>query len=335
MMIVTPNRKLFLVIVALIALLGLVPAFADTYFLKLFTRILILAIFAMSLDLLIGYTGLVSFGHAAFFGLAAYMLHLVSPEYDAVNALWALPVCILAAGGAAAAIGALSVRTRGIYFIMVTLAFAQMMFFLFHDSKFVGGSDGAFIYFKPVIALFGVTLLDMEDRIVFYYLCLAFLSLSYLFLLMILRSPFGQVIQGIKVNEQRMLALGYNTYVYKLVSFIIAGMVAGLAGFLFAAIDGFVAPQLLSWSESGIAMMIVILGGMGTLFGPILGAVGYVGLEEVFKSHGIVGFVADHWQIPMGLFVIAVVLFLPSGLGGAVARLVAPARVTESEDEDD
>ena len=140
---------------------------------------------------------------------------------------------------------------------------------------------------------------------------------------------------SIKVNEQRMLALGYNTYVYKLVSFIIAGMVAGLAGFLFAAIDGFVAPQLLSWSESGIAMMIVILGGMGTLFGPILGAVGYVGLEEVFKSHGIVGFVADHWQIPMGLFVIAVVLFLPSGLGGAVARLVAPARVTESEDEDD
>lgn len=334
-MIVTPNRRLFAVIVGVVLLLGLVPFVADTFFLKLFTRILILAIFAMSLDLLIGYTGLISFGHAAFFGLAAYTLHLVSPEYDAVNALWALPVCILVAGGAAAAIGALSVRTKGIYFIMVTLAFAQMLFYLFHDSKFAGGSDGAFIYFKPVVALFGFTLIDLGDRIVFYYLCLAFLALSYFFLLMILRSPFGQVIQGIKVNEQRMLALGYNTYVYKLVSFIIAGMVAGLAGFLFASIDGFVPPQLLSWSESGIAMMVVILGGMGTLFGPVFGAIGYVGIEELLKSHGIVGVVADYWQIPMGLFVIAVVLFLPSGLGGTLARLLAPARVTEREDEDD
>ncbi len=334
-MLVTPNRKLLAVIAAVILLLGVVPLVSDVYFLKLFTRIVILAIFAMSLDLLIGYTGLVSFGHAAFFGFSAYMLHLISPEYDPVNALWALPLCVLAAGGVAAAIGALSVRTKGIYFIMVTLAFAQMLFFLFHDSKFAGGSDGAFIYFKPVVAVFGLTLLDMENRIVFYYLCLAFLVLTYLLLLMVLRSPFGQVIQGIKVNEQRMLSLGYNTYIYKLVSFIIAGMFAGLAGFLFAAIDGFIAPQLLSWSESGIAMMVVILGGMGTLFGPILGAIGYVGLEEVLKSHDLVGFVADYWQIPMGLFVIAVVLFLPNGLGGAVARLVAPPPADASGDEDD
>jgi branched-chain amino acid transport system permease protein len=289
----------------------------------------------MSLDLLIGYTGLVSFGHAAFFGLAAYSLHLVSPEYDAANLLWALPACIAIAAAAAAVIGALTVRTKNIYFIMVTLAFAQMLFFLFHDTKIAGGSDGAYIFVKPTLSLFGLTLVNFEDRIVFFYVCLLLVIACYFALLTLLRSPFGQVIMGIKVNEHRMRALGYNTYVYKLVSFIIAGSFAGLAGFLFACIDGFVSPELLSWRESGIAIMVVILGGMGTLFGPVIGAVAFVGAEEVFKDRHIVFFMSEHWQILMGAFVIAVALLLPNGLASLLLRATggAPRKKQEADDE--
>ncbi len=320
-MIELPGRRVLVSLLLLVALLAAAPAFADTYFLKLLTRILVLAIFAMSLDLLIGYTGLVSFGHAAFFGLAAYCVYFVSPEYGAASIWIALPVSLAASAFAGLVIGALVVRTGGVYFIMVTLAFAQALFYFFHDSAVAGGSDGALIYVKPNLSLAGLTLLDFESRLTLYYVCLALLIGCYLLLVTMLRSPFGQVIQGIKLNERRMRALGYDTYRYKLASFVIAAMLAGLAGFLFAAIDGFVAPELLSWGESGSAIIMVVLGGMGTLFGPVLGAIAYVGVEELFKDSGVVGPLAEHWQIPMGAFVIAVVLLLRRGLAGL---LVAP-----------
>jgi branched-chain amino acid transport system permease protein len=320
-MLVLPDKRLALLLALCVILLALVPFVAEIYYLKLATRMIVLAIFAMSLDLLIGYTGLVSFGHAAFFGLAAYALQVISPEYDAASLLLALPGAIAVSALAALAIGSLAVRTRGIYFIMVTLAFAQMAFYLVHDTPWVGGSDGAFIYVKPVLAVAGVTLLDLEDRQAFYFLCLGALVASYLLLVVVLRSPFGEAIQGIKLNEHRMRALGYNTYFYKLASFTIAGALAGLAGFLFAAIDGFVAPQLLGWHQSGAAIMMVILGGLGTLFGPAIGAIVFVGLEEAFKERALVGSLADSWQILMGLFVIAVVLGLRGGLAGWLVRL--------------
>ena len=315
-MIERPNRILAFILLLVVIALATVPLLADTYFLKFFTRVLVLAIFAMSLDLLIGYTGLVSFGHAAFFGLAAYCVYFFSPEYEAANILIALPASLAITAVAALAIGALVVRTKGIYFIMVTLAFAQTLFYFFHDSAVAGGSDGALIFVKPALTLGGVTLLDFENREVFYYVCLASVVAVYFLLAAILRSPFGQVIQGIKLNEQRMRALGYNTYHYKLVSFVIAGVLAGLAGFLFAAIDGFVAPELLGWSESGSAIIMVVLGGMGTLFGPALGALAYAGMEEVFREPAIFGGLAEHWQILMGCFVIAVVLLLRHGIAG-------------------
>ena len=319
-MTVVPPKNVLLALVIFVIALAFVPFSADKYWVKLVTRMFVLGIFAMSLDFIVGYTGLVSFGHAAFFGLAAYVLHLVSREDEAVNLLWALPTCLLASGLAAAVIGALSVRTRGIYFIMVTLAFAQMLFYFFHDSDIAGGSDGAFIYIKPVIAIGNVTILDLDGRGALYFFSLGSLVALYAFLVMILRSPFGQVVQGIKVNEHRMRALGYNTYYYKLVSFIIAGVLGGYAGFLFACIDGFVPPELLGWRESGLALVMVILGGVGTLFGPVLGAMALLGVEELFRERQIFGPLADHWQILLGTFVIAVVLFMSNGIGGQLLR---------------
>ncbi len=325
-MTVLPSRPIALILLLLLGLFLLAPLLAETYYLKLLTRILILALFALSLDLLVGYTGLVSLGHAAFFGVAGYALQILSPEYEAANLLWILPASLAVTALVAAAVGALSVRTRGIYFIMVTLAFAQMLYFLFHDSDLAGGSDGAFIFVKPALSLFGVTLLDFEDRTQFYYACLAALVASYGFLLLLLRSPFGEAIQGIKLNEHRMRALGYRTYVYKLVAFVIAGTLAGLAGFLFAAVDGFVAPQYLAWHQSGLVLVMVILGGMGTLFGPMLGALAYVGVEELLREPALFGPLAEHWQLLKGGFIIAVVLLLRAGLAGLLRDLTARPR---------
>ena len=335
-MTVVPPKRVLIALAILVGLMALVPLSGDKYWIKLATRVIALGIFAMSLDFIVGYTGLVSFGHAAFFGLGAYVLHLISPEDEAVNLLWALPACLAAAGIAAAVIGALSVRTRGIYFIMVTLAFAQMIFYYFHDSDIAGGSDGAFIYFKPALMAGDTALLDLDDRNVLYLFSLASLVGIYTFLVMVLRSPFGQVIQGIKLNEHRMRALGYNTYLYKLVSFIIAGVFGGYAGFLFACIDGFVPPELLGWHESGLALVMVTLGGIGTLFGPVLGAMALLGVEELFRDRHLFGTLSENWQIMMGAFVIAVVLFMSNGIGGQIIQLIKrkePAQPQEAGDD--
>ncbi|MBP5856631.1 branched-chain amino acid ABC transporter permease [Marivibrio halodurans] len=317
-MTVVPRWPALLLLAAVAIGLALVPVFGETYAIKVATRMIVFAIFAMSLDLLLGYTGLVSFGHAAFFGLAAYTLQIYSPEYEAVNIALALPVVIGVTAFVGALIGALVVRTSGIYFIMVTLAFAQMMFYFFHDSQIAGGSDGAYIWVKPVLAVGETILIDFEDRATLLWFALGLMLAVYGLLIMLLRSPFGQVIQGIKVNEHRMRALGYDTYRYKLVSYVISAAVASLAGFVYACIDGYISPELLGWKESGIGLAMVILGGMGTLFGPIVGAVAFIGVEELARERELVGFLADHFQIIMGCFVIAVVLMLRNGLAGSL-----------------
>lgn len=319
-MTVVPPKRVLLALAVLAVALALVPLVGDKYWIKLVTRMIVLGIFAMSLDFIVGYTGLVSFGHAAFFGLAAYTLHLVSPDGEAVGLGLAVFACVGASALAAAVIGALSVRTRGIYFIMVTLAFAQMLFYFFHDSGIAGGSDGAFIYVKPTLVLGGRTILDFDGRAALYLFSLASLVAIYGLLVVILRSPFGAVIQGIKVNEHRMRALGYNTYRYKLVSFVIAGALGGYAGFLFACIDGFVPPELLGWRESGLGLVMVTLGGIGTLFGPVLGAIALLGVEELLRDRHILGALAEHWQMLLGVFVIIVVLFMANGIGGQLLR---------------
>jgi branched-chain amino acid transport system permease protein len=316
-MLTRPNPTVIVFFALLLACLVALPFFTGPYPVKLMTRIVILATFVLSLDLLIGVTGLVSFGHAAFFGCGAYAVYFVSPESEAANVFVVLGAGLLAGGLVAFVVGAFATLTRGFYFIMVTLAAGQMLFALFHDTDIAKGSDGAYINIKPELTVFGVGLLDFSDRRQFYYVCIAVLVAAYFLLFALVRSPFGRVLQGIRANEVRMSSLGYNAYRYKLAAFTLAGMLAGLAGALFASIDGFVTPDLLNWHQSGLAIMMVVLGGAGTLFGPILGALAYASLEELLKTASIVGpFVAEHWRLGTGATLIVAVLMSPDGLAG-------------------
>jgi branched-chain amino acid transport system permease protein len=314
-----PSLPIMAVLLALLAVFAAMPGFVGGYEIKFFTRVLVVGIFVLSLDLLIGIAGMVSFGHAAFFALGAYAVYFVTPEFAAANVFVALGAGVGLAAAGALVIGGFAVLTRGFYFIMVTLAAAQMVFSLFHDTRIAGGSDGAYIYVKPVLALGDVTVLDFSDRITFFYVCLVSLLCAYLFFQWLVRTPFGRVLQTIRSNEARAAALGFNVYFYKLTAFVIAGGVAGFAGALFASIDGYVAPELSGWRESGLAIMMVVLGGVGTLFGPILGAIVYAVTEEVLKSASLVGpGVAEHWPLFLGFILIAAVLAAPKGLAGAL-----------------
>src|SRR5882672_1265561 len=271
-------------IVLACAALAAFPWVGGKFYVDLALTTMILAIFALSLELLVGRTGLVSFGHAAFFGIAAYTTALLSPQTQAASLAWLLPSAIGLAALAALVVGALSLRTRGIYFIMVTLAFAQMAYFVFHDMKFAGGSDGLYLYVKPVLAIGPTTLLDLERPLAFYYTTLAALVLVYALLAAVGRSRFGHALAGIKANEQRMRAAGFSTYPYKLAAFVLAGALAGGAGFLHAVKDGFVSPEILAWHRSGSVLLMLILGGIGSLRGAVVGAFLFVILQELFQS---------------------------------------------------
>ena len=305
--------------VAVVAV-AVLPFFVSPYTQDLIVRVAIYAIFALSLELLVGATGLVSLGHAAFLGIGAYATVLGSGDSGAP-----LPVLLaLAVGSAAlyaAVAGVLSLRTRGVYFIMVTLAFAQLAYFVVHDTKAGGGSDGIFLYFKPVLEVGGITVLDLDNRLHLFYSVLAALAGTYAFIALLLRSRFGHALAGIRVNEQRMRAAGFSTTPYKLAAFIIAGAFAGLAGMLLAVKDGAVNPELLSWHESGAVLLMLILGGIGSLRGAVIGAVAFTLLREVFQSEAIVGPLAAHWQLTLGLTIIAFVAALPRGLIGLGERL--------------
>ena len=312
------TRTVTFVLLACLAALALLPLVAEKYYIQLFTKMMIMAIFAMSLDLLVGYTGLVSLGHAAFFGLAGYTLAFAAPQYEAANLWLSLPLAMLCSGLLALAIGVLVLRTSGIYFIMVTLAFAQMVFFLFHDTKIAGGADGIYVYAKPAAVIAGWEPFTLENHTHFYFVMLVLLALVYVFLRMLLASPFGRVIVGIRVNEQRMRSIGYRTFRYKLGCFVLAGTLAGMAGYFAAAQFGFVSPDILGWHQSGGVLMMVILGGMGTLNGAILGAFAMMLLELGLQGLPVVGGVdiGKHWQLLMGGFIVGAVLLLPHGLLG-------------------
>jgi len=296
-----------LLIIGLLALAAF-PLVGEKFYLQFATKIMIMAIFAMSLDLLVGYTGLVSLGHALFYGVAAYALMLAAPQYQAAGFWTSLGAAVGFAALGALLVGALVLRASGVYFIMVTLAFGQMAYYYVFDAKDLGGSDGKYIYVRPVLEIAGVRPFDLEKPAHFYYLALAVMVGVYGLLRVLLASPFGRAIRGIKENEHRMRMLGYATYRYKLVSFVIAGALAGLAGWLAAANDGLVNPEMFSWQNSGQALMMVILGGMGTPAGPILGAAALNVLELVFQIW------TKHWQLLLGGFIVLAVLFLPRGL---------------------
>ena len=311
----THSRSLLALLIFFIASLIIFPVFGDEFYQELVISLMIMGIFAMSLDLLIGFTGLVSFGHAAFFGLSGYMLAIITPETAPASIWLALPFCLLVTALSALVIGWFSVRTSGIYFIMITLAFAQMFYYYFNENQGLGGSDGIFIFYKPTIFIGDFQLLDLNNPQSFYYFVLFSLIISYLALSVILQAPFGQVIRGIHANETRTRALGFNTQRYKLISFVIAGTLAGFAGFLEASAGGIMSPAHLSWHESGTIMMVVILGGMGTLYGPVLGAFAMGFLQDYFQELW-----SAHWLLLFGIFIIVVVLFLPTGIAGLFSQ---------------
>ncbi|HEY6003675.1 MAG TPA: branched-chain amino acid ABC transporter permease [Anaeromyxobacter sp.] len=300
-----------------IAALAAFPLAGGPFYVELVGKVMILAIFAMSLDLLVGTTGLVSFGHAAYYGIGAYALALLAPRYDAAN-LWAtLPRSILAAALAALVVGALVVRVKGVYFIMVTLAFAQMAYFVFHDTDLGGGSDGLSMSFRPVAQLGPFAVFDVSNPRHVYWFILAAMVAVAAFIRIMLRSPLGRALEGIRSNEHRMRSLGFSVPRYKLASFTIAGGLAGLAGYLLAMQGGFVNPELISWHQSGNALVMVILGGRGRAHAGIVGAFVFVALQELFQS------LTTHWQLPFGAAIILLVMLLPGGVLGGVARLEA------------
>ena len=308
---------------AIILLLGLALApfvgFGEGYMLTLLARAMILAMAAVSLSLLVGGAGLVSMGHAAMMGFGAYAVVILDAA-RIVDAAIVLPAAIAAAALFALATGAIAIRTSGVHFIMITLAFGQMAFFTASSLAGYGGDDGYTLYSRTEVA--GTRML--ENRLTFHFVCVGALAGTWLLCRVLLASRFGRVLRAAKGNPLRVQALGYDPYPYRLVAYVIAGAIGGAAGFLFANATEFVAPAYISWQRSGELLFMVILGGVAGLHGALIGALGFVLLEE-WLSHQW-----EHWRIIFGVLLILAVLFLPNGLSGVPAQLMKAARAGES-----
>lgn len=309
------------VLIALIALPMLADAAGYAALTSLATRVLIYGIAAASLNFVLGYGGMVSFGHAAFFGIGGYTVGILYQHYSLGEPLFGfipgtnqllitLPVAIVVSGIMAAVIGALSLRTGGVQFIMITLAFAQMLFFLFVSLKTYGGDDGLII--RRANEVPG---LNMRDKQTVYYVCLAIAVLFFFVLGRIVNSRFGNVVVGLRQSEKRMAAIGLPAYRYKLMAFVISGMGCGLAGALMANFLRFASPDMIHWTKSGELMVMVILGGVGTLFGPLVGAAVFIVLETIFAAW------TENWQLGLGLILLFVVLYTQGGVQALVGRL--------------
>ena len=298
-----------LVLLALIALPFVANVFGEAFYIALATRILIFALAATSLNLILGFGGMVSFGHAAFLGVGAYTVVILS-QMGVVDAWVAWPTAMVVAGLFALLIGAVSLRTQGVYFIMITLAFAQMMYYLVVSFKAYGGDDGMSLPARSRIGF-----LDMSNDTHFYYVTLLACVAVLVLIARVLNARFGHVLQAIRENEVRMQSLGYAVFRYKLCAFVMSGALAGLAGALLANQSGFVSPAMMQWSQSGMLMMMVILGGVGHLYGGVWGAIVFLLLEEILSHFTI------HWQLGLGALLLMVVLLLPNGLTSALTHL--------------
>jgi branched-chain amino acid transport system permease protein len=290
-------------------------ALGEQFYISFGARVLIYAIAAASLNLVLGYGGMISFGHAAFFGAGAYMVGILAAE--GLKSAWlAWPIAIATAALAALVIGAISLRTRGVYFIMITLAFAQMTYYVFVSLQEYGGDDGLSMRGRSTVG-FGV---ELRNDLVWYYLVLALLAVVLYLLHRLIHSRFGRVIEAIRENEVRAEAIGYPVYRYKLICFVISGAMAGLAGALLVNQTNYVSPGVLHWIQSGTLMIMVILGGVGRFWGGPIGAAGLLTLEETLSGSPLLGDYALHWQLPVGLVLLAIVLFAPQGIAGLLER---------------
>jgi branched-chain amino acid transport system permease protein len=307
------HSVLFLAVVAALLLFPLVAP--TVYVQNVLTEILIWGILAMSLDLLIGYTGLISFGHAAFFGIAAYAAGIIATRLTD-SLLVTLPLGVAVAGLLALPAGALAIRSQGIYFLMLTLAIAQMVYAVaWKWTWLTGGSNGLAGVPRPTLGGFAFATSGS-----FYYLVVVAFLLSYLALRWVVGSPLGHSFVGVRENESRMRALGYNTWLVKLLSFVVAGIFGGVSGVLYAHYNGFISPLDVYWSTSGHVMIMVIIGGMGTLFGPVLGAAFFLLLQNLVSTQ------TERWPMIMGLTFIAFVLVARRGIAGLARDALGAAR---------
>ena len=299
---------------------ALMQALGLGYYTSFASRVMIYGLAASSLNLILGYGGMVSFGHAALVGIGTYTAGIMIIE-GASSALIAWPVAMLAAGLLALAIGAISLRTRGVYFIMITLAFAQMIYYLTISMKAYGGDEGLSLPGRSTLPF-----LDLKDDATFYYVVLVVLALSQLLLTRLVGSRFGRVIEAIRENEARMEAIGYPTRRYKLVCFVIAGAFGGLAGALLANHGNYINPSTLHWTQSGNLMIMVILGGVGFRYGGLIGASVLLGLEEFIAHHKIAWLASlypsyqEHAMFGVGVILLLIVLYAPQGVAGLFAR---------------
>jgi len=296
-------------IALLLAVLALLPVYTtlsgDSFVMTLFTRVLILAIGAVSLNLIMGYGGMVSFGHAAYLGIGGYAVGILAKEgIGSGFAQW--PAALAVSALYALVVGTLSLRTRGVYFIMITLAFAQMIYYVAIGLDRYGGDDGLTIYHRSDFG--GV--IDLNNKTVFYYLCFGLLVASIYLVSRLVNSRFGLVIRGTRSNERRMHAIGFPTFRYKLVCFIIAGALCGLAGALLANHTNFISPALMHWTRSGDLIVMVVLGGLGSLFGPLIGAVAFLLLEEALSR------VTEYPDLILGPVLLLVAIYLHGGIEG-------------------
>jgi branched-chain amino acid transport system permease protein len=303
-----------IVVTLTVAGLLLLPLYShlsgNIFVLTLFTRIVIFALAAASLNLIMGYGGMMSFGHAAYLGIGGYAVGILAFEGIGSGFIqW--PVALAASALFALVIGALSLRTRGVYFIMITLAFAQMAYYVASGLARYGADDGLTIYKRSD---FG-GLINLSNRVQFYYLCLGCLFGGIYLIWRIVNSRFGMVIQGLRSNEARMQAIGFPVTRYRLACFVIAGTMCGLAGALLANNTDFVSPAVMFWTRSGDLMVMVILGGMGSLFGPMIGAIVYLVLEEFLSQ------LTEYWALIMGPLLLLIVLFGRGGIVGLLGRL--------------
>jgi branched-chain amino acid transport system permease protein len=299
------DRRAWLVALAALALFALVPLLDQTFLTRLFTRIAIYGLAAQSLDLLLGVTGLISFGHAAFFGIGAYVV-AIAAFHGLTELLIVWPLAILIAAALALLIGALSLRTRGVAFIMITLAFAQMVYFLIASLRQYGADDGLAVASRATILGFD----PLADHTVFHFVVVAILALTTCAGLHLLGTPFGLALRGLRQNERRMAALGYPGARYQLAAFVLAGGVAGLAGALLANHALYVSPQTMHWTTSGQLIVMVVLGGLGTFTGPVVGAAALLFAEDALSAW------TRHWQVILGPLLVLVVLFARQGLVG-------------------
>lgn len=301
-----------ILLVVFAAMPFIAPAVGEAFYVDVFARIMIWSIAAVGLNLILGYGGMVSFGHAAYIGIGGYTVAIFG-FHEINNGFIQWPVALAISGLAALVFGAISLRTRGVYFIMITLAFAQMVFFLGVSADKYGSNDGLNIWNRSEFNIGGFDL-SINDEKSFYYLTFAVLLLVIYLTRRMVKSRFGMVIQGARSNDTRLQTVGVPTYRYRLTAFVISGVICGLAGVLQANFERFVSPDMMDWPRSGELMFMVIMGGMGTLFGPVLGATAFLVLSEVLSS------ITIHWHLIFGPLLILLVLYVRGGLTGLIER---------------